>query len=300
MCELLFRKEVDWSLLNAGITIPVENMELLLDNRGEKLNRGDTRNIEIILNDVTYAARIYNVNFNEKHQREKDTFQILYSAKSDLANELRQCFKKSYQYLFEMREKRTQEDTQFIKVPENQKEFLLLYTTDAFDQFLAVVENLQIESNGSGEMIKNIAGKGQMEVNNKKNIADPYIKAAKEIRDFVNPTGLKFDVDKDEIDELYRTFSSRFSPEALAKIPDEELLQSLFYTAEATNDSICYWLEFNPKIREYFGSISGGSSYKFGLFQRKSDSAWIAGSPTKPEVLSEEEALKLGKKSEVA
>lgn len=49
MSELLFRKEVDWSLLNTGITIPLENQELLLGNLGEKLNRGDTRDVKIIL-----------------------------------------------------------------------------------------------------------------------------------------------------------------------------------------------------------------------------------------------------------
>lgn len=295
MSGLLFRKEVDWSLLNTGITIPVENQELLLGNLGEKLNRGDTRDIEIIIKDVSYSAKIYNVNFSEKHQREKDTFQIIYSLKSDLAVELRQCFTKSYQYLFEMREKREIEDTHFIKVPDNQKEYLLLYTTDEFDQFLAVVENEQTESDGYGEMIKNIAGKGQVEVNNQNNLVDPYIRAARAMRDFVNSTELKYNPDENELKPLYDAFRSRFSPEVLLKIPDEKLLESLFFKAVGTNDCMCYWLEFNPKIRENFGSIAGGTAFKYNLFQRKTDNAWVTGSPSKPVVLSEVEALKQGK-----
>lgn len=142
---------------------------------------------------------------------------------------------------------------------------------------------------------KAAAVKNQLNTDNEKHLEESYTRAAKEICDFVSSTGYEFVANKDEIDMQYKKFSSRFSPEALLKIPDEDLLQSLFYTAESTNDCMCYWLEFHAEIREYFGSISGGSSYKFGLFQRQIDKAWITGSPTKPEVLSEEDALNLGK-----
>ena len=42
-------------------------------------------------------------------------------------------------------------------------------------------------------------------------------------------------------------------------------------------------------------ALPGGSAYKFGLFQRKETGVWTTGSPQKPQELSEEEALTLGK-----
>ena len=44
----------------------------------------------------------------------------------------------------------------------------------------------------------------------------------------------------------------------------------------------CCWLEHNADCREYFGSIAGGSAYKFGLFQKKDTGEWMTGSPQKP------------------
>ena len=123
---------------------------------------------------------------------------------------------------------------------------------------------------------------------------DLYDAAAKIINNHVSLTGYSIEVSDDELTRLYQDFNEKFSPDALSKIPDNELLSNLFYTADSTNDSLCYWLEFNKKIKEYFGSISGGSSFKFGLYQRK-DNIWVSGSPAKPEELSNEEALTRGR-----
>lgn len=122
-----------------------------------------------------------------------------------------------------------------------------------------------------------------------------YQKAAAAIHEFVFSTGYKLEVSEETLQGLYNDFNAKFSPEALSRIPDAELLTSLFYTSESTNDCLCYWLEFNSQIKKYFGSISGGSSFKFGLYQRKEDNMWVSGSPTKPEELSDTDALQLGR-----
>ena len=122
-----------------------------------------------------------------------------------------------------------------------------------------------------------------------------YQEAAAIIHEHTFTTGYDLDVSEDVLQGLYRDFNTKFSPEALSRIPDAELLTSLFYTSESTNDCLCYWLEFNSQIKKYFGSISGGSSFKFGLYQRKEDNVWVSGSPTKPEELSDSDALLLGR-----
>lgn len=124
---------------------------------------------------------------------------------------------------------------------------------------------------------------------------DAYKEAALVIKDYVLTSGFNLDAPQDALESIYDSFNEKFSPEALSHIPDSELLTSLFYSSESTNDCMCYWLEFNIQSRKYFGSIAGGSSFKFGLFQRKEDGVWISGSPSKPDELSDTAALVAGR-----
>lgn len=124
---------------------------------------------------------------------------------------------------------------------------------------------------------------------------DEYRRAAKIITDYVSETGFEIPCSRSNIETAIREFQERFSPEKLAAIEDENLLTSLFYTVGDNTEALCCWLEHNADCREYFGSIAGGSAYKFGLFQKKDTGEWMMGSPQKPEVLSEEQALEIGK-----
>lgn len=124
---------------------------------------------------------------------------------------------------------------------------------------------------------------------------DEYRRAAKIITDYVSETGFEIPYSRSNIETAIREFQERFSPEKLAAIEDENLLTSLFYTVGDNTEALCCWLEHNADCREYFGSIAGGSAYKFGLFQKKDTGEWMTGSPQKPEVLSEEQALEIGK-----
>lgn len=47
MSTLIFRKIVDQSLLNAGLTVPTESHAKLLDGLGILLSKGDKHNIKI-------------------------------------------------------------------------------------------------------------------------------------------------------------------------------------------------------------------------------------------------------------
>ena len=57
---------------------------------------------------------------------------------------------------------------------------------------------------------------------------------------------------------------------------------------------LAYWLEFKNDDQfagRRFGSISGGSALKFGIFQRQKDHAWIIGSSNAQSVISVDEAV---------
>lgn len=122
-----------------------------------------------------------------------------------------------------------------------------------------------------------------------------YQQAANLVIEYPNSHAVKFDTSKDEIISLLNEFKEKFSPEVLKSLSDDELLSYIFLTADGNNDSLCYHLEFNPKLKRTFGSISGGSSFKFGLFQRQEDGKWTTGAPKSPQILSTEDALQLGK-----
>ncbi|MDJ0837564.1 MAG: AAA family ATPase [Acidobacteriota bacterium] len=101
--------------------------------------------------------------------------------------------------------------------------------------------------------------------------------------------------DPAELNRQRDNFLALFGPERLASLSGPELLRKLPYNI-TEDQPMDYWLEFkNDDTFNYqlFGSISGGSSKKFGVWQEKAGGTWQAkqeGSH-KPKTISEDEAL---------
>ena len=132
----VYKKEVDWSLLHEGLTLPLENQVVFAQNMGKFIKRGDSKKIIIIFNGVSYNAKVVNVNFDTKWKRKKDTFQIRYARNGELSKVLQSIFIKSYNYIKYIRENRHQNDHSLIKLPEESKEYLAIYTTEYEDTFI--------------------------------------------------------------------------------------------------------------------------------------------------------------------
>lgn len=92
---------------------------------------------------------------------------------------------------------------------------------------------------------------------------------------------------------LRQQFVSNFGVESISALSGKELLTKLFYSDVENKENLCYTLEFHPKMREIFGSIAGGSAFKFGLFYHKKNHCWTTGSSQKSQQLTEEEAIKV-------
>ncbi len=131
----VYKKEVDWSLLHEGLTLPVDNQVIFGKIMGNFLPRGASKNITLYLDGKSYQAKITNVNFHPKHKRRKDTLQIRYSSHSDLADALRMHFIKSYKFIAEKRNNREVGDRTMIRLPDDQKEYLAIYTTEFEDTY---------------------------------------------------------------------------------------------------------------------------------------------------------------------
>ncbi len=73
-------------------------------------------------------------------------------------------------------------------------------------------------------------------------------------------------------------FRDKFGPAVLGSIHGKDLLR--YMLGRGSKGSLYYWLEYKHdaefSARALFGSIRGGSAFKFGLFQRESGQ-WVTG-----------------------
>lgn len=142
----VYKKEIDWSTLMEGFTLPVENQVIFLQNMGRFLQRGESKDIHFYMNGKAFDAKIVNVN-NSVEKRKKDAYQIRYKRNGDFSQELQQCFVKSMNYIRSIRENRVPKDHSYIKLPEDIREYLAIYTTEYDDTFLAepiIADDIQI------------------------------------------------------------------------------------------------------------------------------------------------------------
>ncbi len=132
----VYKKEVDWSLLTEGLTLPFDNQVVFGQIMGRFLQRGESKDITLYLGGKIYKAKITNVNFNPKFNRKKDTLQIRYNKNGDLAKALQGYFLRSYNFIKNIRETRIASDKTMIKLAEEYKEYLVIYTTEYDDSYV--------------------------------------------------------------------------------------------------------------------------------------------------------------------
>lgn len=80
----VYKKEIDWSTLMEGFTLPLDNQVIFLRNMENFLQRGESKIIHFFMNGKTYDAKIVNVN-NSVEKRKKDAYQIRYTRNGELA-----------------------------------------------------------------------------------------------------------------------------------------------------------------------------------------------------------------------
>jgi len=99
------------------------------------------------------------------------------------------------------------------------------------------------------------------------------------------------------LDAYYQTFRDRFGPDRLAALDGEALLNVMH--THGNKDSLVYWLEFKsdeefPTIS--FGSIAGGSAFKFGVFRRRETDVWVTGSAQYQQEITMDQAIQIARR----
>lgn len=96
-----------------------------------------------------------------------------------------------------------------------------------------------------------------------------------------------------EAKALYQQFQALYAPEKLRALTDEELLGYIFL---GVNDrSLCNALEFDAQYNQ-FGSIAGGTAYKYNLFYSRNEETWKTSFGERGQrSVSQDEALEIGR-----
>jgi len=135
--QYIYKKEVDWSLLHEGFTIPVSFQVRFQEIIGHGLDKGQTKNITLLVENKPFTAQLKNQDFDQsRYPTHKDLLQIRYTRNSLLADILRTIFNSSYEYL-KIKRSELGQNNRLIKLPENIREYLVLYTSDSADLFIA-------------------------------------------------------------------------------------------------------------------------------------------------------------------
>ncbi|MCL1843717.1 MAG: winged helix-turn-helix domain-containing protein [Defluviitaleaceae bacterium] len=98
--QFAFKKEVDWSLLNYGLTVPQVAKELFWAKPDEYLLKGSSHPIKLSVLGETYSASLTHVKSTTGSHSQ---LQVRYSTNSLLVRKLREIFKYTYNTMLEAR-----------------------------------------------------------------------------------------------------------------------------------------------------------------------------------------------------
>jgi 5-methylcytosine-specific restriction enzyme A len=131
--DYVFKKEVDWSLLNEGVTIPIDAMEIIFMKLPDMQEHGNRCQVTIIFDKVAYFVNLINNAFNQSDwPTHKDILQFRYTPKHSFTQALRSIFSNSYNYILEHRTR-----GKHLVIPDNLKEYLVFYPTIKANTFIA-------------------------------------------------------------------------------------------------------------------------------------------------------------------
>lgn len=140
--HLLLKKTVDWSLINWGLTLPIDMHSVMGSIEDSLLQKGEKKDIKLVIDDELYNAKIVNEKFDTfKYPNRTPLFQLRYN--KDVAEVIQQKFKETSEYLFLNHQK---EKVKKTLLPDSLKAYVSIYTTNEEDIYYFECEALQNDS----------------------------------------------------------------------------------------------------------------------------------------------------------
>ncbi|MEI7899342.1 MAG: HNH endonuclease signature motif containing protein [bacterium] len=132
----IYKKEVDWSALHEGLTIPVTKHGLFYDKMNLKLKHGEHRTIKLLIDGQEFQAELINQGFDrKKYPTHPEMLQIRYRKNGELSKHLQVIFSFSFIAIVAIKARGKHRPRQQIKLPENEREYMAFYSTDFDDTF---------------------------------------------------------------------------------------------------------------------------------------------------------------------
>lgn len=99
-------------------------------------------------------------------------------------------------------------------------------------------------------------------------------------------------ISAERLQQTYASFKERFGPAVLRELSGEPLLKLI---KGFDHDGLIYWLEFkdDDEFPAAFGSIAGGSAFKYAVYKKRETGAWTTGTPTAQREISVAEAVRI-------
>ena len=125
----ILQKDVNWSLLNEGLALPISVYSRFADWDDSILKHGASKQVKILIDEEFYDAKLINQNFDQsRYPGHSDIIQIRYSPGSQIAAKLRSVFRESYAYLSAQRQLEENRNRQLV-LPSDIREYIRLYLT---------------------------------------------------------------------------------------------------------------------------------------------------------------------------
>ncbi len=143
MGSIVLQKEIDKSLLTEKFTLTRDSVKVFGFNKdGKYLQPGESKYITIFLNGNPYSVLLKNVNYSIESRKShpNDALQVCYSKNSEFAKTLRTIFSSSYEYIkteLMLRKEQGNRDKGLIRLPDEMKEYLVIYNTSNEDTYIA-------------------------------------------------------------------------------------------------------------------------------------------------------------------
>ena len=129
----ILQKDVNWSLLNEGLAIPISVCSRFADWDASILRHGASKQVKLLIDGDFYDVKLVNQNFDQRrYPNHKDIIQIRYSPKSLIAAKLRSVFRESYAYFYAQRQLEENYHRQ-LALSNDIREYVRLYLTPSAD-----------------------------------------------------------------------------------------------------------------------------------------------------------------------
>jgi len=126
----IYKKEVDWSVLHEGFTVPVGRQELFYANINLNLGHGNRKAIKLLVDGHEFNAVLTNLGFDqEKYPDHPDMLQIRYRKNGDLSKYLQTVFASSFSAIAAIKSSGRLRPKQQVRLPESEREYMAIYST---------------------------------------------------------------------------------------------------------------------------------------------------------------------------